>query len=1502
MRKIRAILSRPLETPVRAAVVSLLLVSAPRLAAAICNQPPPVEIDFVRFRQQNVRTGINGEVHEFLTSAGSSADLTGEWWGGPFSGSAQVTVPQTLRGTFRGRAIDGNLDYLVRMAEPVTVSASASGSYARTTRFTGSFLEIGFSGPCFPADWDPSWNVREDVPAEGESASFSHAASCTAESSTASRGRWRFGSQAEWPDTGDAFDEVAIEVDVFGPGAQVAFFAVYRVPRSVTCVEVISNGSPRSDNSVSLGETVTLRLQGAAIGDATAVDLGAGIEATVVADGFFGGSADSLHVDISVGCLADAGPRPIKITTPRGVVDGAEDVAITVKDALSTARSAARTAGATTCPADIVEVRSEVPARGSEIEEGQDQAFRATAVYTLNTRSTAEIDLELRDQRNDLVGVSAFAPAPGGTRRAVTLNIAEVEIPLGTTRLLLRARIVHEGRVVVRSTPVEYAVSAERNVRIVPTGSTVFAGEDLPVDLEILDNDGRVVSSFNGDVEIELVAPGTVDVGALKLPGAGASTSVKATVPIAGGRGQVILQTPREELTTKSVITPKTVLEGSAVLEARVKGRERTTVEQVRVESPLDLWIDRIEVQQAVADPNVSDLVRFRPVIVRMYVEANKGEFSKYDRIDGISASVRVVNGLGNDSTETATKGGFVNSHRPNQPFSFERQPRPEILREYPNTGGDTLNIVVPADGDLLSIFAEIDDVFPERDPANNRKDVGPLRVRSSREITIQIGRAVWDAANGRSTIPTLAGIARSKRMLAALYPISDGKLRFVSRPQETFDSWPPFEIRLNRRLNRLFGSSIDSLVFFVDEKFFRLAGKEPPGKRLYGTHFSALPMAFVASTYCITENHCGVLAHELGHAFGLEDTYRFKTETSPAYPGNLVEVGSFDGFTLNGPSDSIRGPFISAQDQVVEFMGNSAEPWVDVPTWNTLREKFEMTAGARKSVSGLATGPSLFVQGSLHLDGSGVLDVCYVFEDGERSTGDVGGNATIETVNAAGAVLDEFVFEATIPVGEEAFELADEGVFPFGFSLPFSDEVREIRLRLDGGLVATRQVSANRPEIALDPVPGPRPLQGTRSISWTGSDVDGDQLVYSLYYSPDGAMQIPLLSESTVTDFSWDTDQSPSGPAPVLTLVATDRVRSKIVLSEVLPMANRAPRVVITTPANDAAFEVGTPVTLEADLSDMEDEYSLSPALEWSSDRQGDLGAGWSLSADRLLAGRHVVTCSGTDSEGEGGSDSVILNMTVRCAGDCDRSGNVAVNELIRGVGISLGTVDFWACPAFDVDGNATVQINELIRAVSSALTGCPAPPATATATATAEASPTLPPQATATLAASPTTARDTPTPMATEVPAATATSTLRPTEPTAAPSPVPTLPPTPAPTPTVVACCPTGPLLVAGSEWYLSCPGESCDQTCAKRGGLSCDESATSDFAGSTGSDANCELLLFGFGVDAPVFEAACVGGVGCFHDTGFGGTFRCVSPKTTCGAIEFEQDERVCACIDG
>jgi hypothetical protein len=60
-------------------------------------------------------------------------------------------------------------------------------------------------------------------------------------------------------------------------------------------------------------------------------------------------------------------------------------------------------------------------------------------------------------------------------------------------------------------------------------------------------------------------------------------------------------------------------------------------------------------------------------------------------------------------------------------------------------------------------------------------------------------------------------------------------------------------------------------------------------------------------------------------------------------------------------------------------------------------------------------------------------------------------------------------------------------------------------------------------------------------------------------------------------------------------------------------------------------------------------------------------------------------------------------------CTGDCDGSGVVTVDDLLKGVNIALGTLPLSQCSAFDLNGDGAVTVDEILIAVNNALNGCP-------------------------------------------------------------------------------------------------------------------------------------------------------------------------------------------------
>ena len=65
-----------------------------------------------------------------------------------------------------------------------------------------------------------------------------------------------------------------------------------------------------------------------------------------------------------------------------------------------------------------------------------------------------------------------------------------------------------------------------------------------------------------------------------------------------------------------------------------------------------------------------------------------------------------------------------------------------------------------------------------------------------------------------------------------------------------------------------------------------------------------------------------------------------------------------------------------------------------------------------------------------------------------------------------------------------------------------------------------------------------------------------------------------------------------------------------------------------------------------------------------------------------------------------------------VRCSGDCNGNGAVAINELVTMVTVAMDASPLSACAAGDIDGNGAISVEEIVTAVTVALAGCASVP----------------------------------------------------------------------------------------------------------------------------------------------------------------------------------------------
>lgn len=213
--------------------------------------------------------------------------------------------------------------------------------------------------------------------------------------------------------------------------------------------------------------------------------------------------------------------------------------------------------------------------------------------------------------------------------------------------------------------------------------------------------------------------------------------------------------------------------------------------------------------------------------------------------------------------------------------------------------------------------------------------------------------------------------------------------------------------------------------------------------------------------------------------------------------------------------------------------------------------------------------------------------------------------------------------------------------------------------------VLISRQRSPNPPVIAfVNPKQGQELTHGME-ISWTGSDADGDELVYFLSYSWDrGKRSFPLVfpmpGDPKTTSYILNTNYESvyekgipgSDPgAAILILKASDGMNTVSVKVDNLTQPDKKrPMISIESPREGRTYRRGSgDFSLKVNVQDAEDVFDIpDESIEWYSDIGGFLTKGIRIyySSRNLSLGKHKISVTVTDSDGMSSTDSVNIEI----------------------------------------------------------------------------------------------------------------------------------------------------------------------------------------------------------------------------------------------------------------
>lgn len=355
------------------------------------------------------------------------------------------------------------------------------------------------------------------------------------------------------------------------------------------------------------------------------------------------------------------------------------------------------------------------------------------------------------------------------------------------------------------------------------------------------------------------------------------------------------------------------------------------------------------------------------------------------------------------------------------------------------------------------------------------------------------------------------------------------------------------------------------------------------------------------------------------------------------------------------------------------ELMSYSTNRWISEYNWTRLYEihtfRFPAAASALALHAPPPAGSFLVLQGMVHrAANTAVLSPAYTLPTSmlapvilaelmslpENFPADH--PVRLQLLGNAGVVLSEHL----VPLQSHEDGEVDEA--SFSRAIPLLDGARAIHLVNGATVLAELPISAQPPALQLNP---PALVDGQLKLAWTATDADGDALQFTTQLSADDGKtwQTLTVNESERT-LSLAASRLPGGAAVRARVLVTDGIRSAIATSDAFALPKHAPQVRITGVTDGQQFDFGSAVSAEGFGYDAEDG-SLGPAaLRWTlAGPEGRQGAGSALSLSNLSPGTYALTLTGTDSDGQSGTQTI--QFTIRAFTVADASAEPVLDGL---------------------------------------------------------------------------------------------------------------------------------------------------------------------------------------------------------------------------------------------
>jgi Beta-propeller repeat/Secretion system C-terminal sorting domain len=727
----------------------------------------------------------------------------------------------------------------------------------------------------------------------------------------------------------------------------------------------------------------------------------------------------------------------------------------------------------------------------------------------------------------------------------------------------------------------------------------IKAGELTAINARIIDGStGSIAENINGNAILKILDDKSTT-------GIGRLTATSATVTN-GIVQPVFLETPAVLFASDKPITPQTVLSGKATIEIRLENIDIPPIEvKVEVKSPFDFFIEKIEIQQGIVKSDEPVTLEFKPgenknydplnfiaehqTVARVFVgykNTTAIPFTIIEGITGISSDLTIsfendeITGIFDESDFMIDEIQYVLKDKENgvadgkvTPEDYENWEQgdlrdaltvrilPEVVKK---PGAYTFDA-------QLKFLSDLDEIESEKqnDKSVTKQFVGtkPLRILTA------LGTIV------NYPFPKDSEVTEDVlNFLKNAYPIQESKLTFTDPTERHY--------RFKKKPG---GYKISGGAFFIKMSLYRhLHNLENPNDQrdrilifggstllieICGDGGGGCTKPPLSSAIVKAEKEKGqtgsTIAHELGHTFSLWDTY----ENGRTYPwapnprrsdaqknGNIVEEGNISF----GPETMRKA--ISGDDPIYDFMSNKIldyDNWVDRATWDHLYKNLQTDDNPKLETNG--QNDFIFVSGIIDTNDQVTLSPFLILPNVTEISTPRPGEYTLEFLDSQDMVLNAIAFDVlfTLP------EVGDVTETAFAFDFPFPENTAVVSVKKNGTEIASRTFSENPPVIELTSPTTGETIEDVTTLTWTASDPDGDQLIYSILYSPDGQEEIVVDVGIAETSYEWDSRLFAESTSASITIIANDGINEAKAISNDLVVVSVAEDKKTVIPTN---------------------------------------------------------------------------------------------------------------------------------------------------------------------------------------------------------------------------------------------------------------------------------------------------------------------------------------------